>query len=186
MTPKPKKKPKRAGNLRSGFIDQFMIDRNGTEAAKRCGYSPRSAGVTACKLLKDPKILQEINRRSAEQSQRLSITADRVMQEYERLALLDPADLFREDGTMKPLSEMPEDARRAIGGLEIRELTPIETPGGPIAVQLRKVKLVDKKGALDSLAKIMGLMRDKVDVTIKASAEDVEKAINDELKKFGL
>lgn len=183
---KAKGKPKRAGNLRSLFVDEYMIDRNGTEAAKRAGYAPKSAGVTACQLLKDPKICAEINKRSAEQSQRLRITADRVMQEYEALALLDPLDLFRPDGSMKPLAEIPEAARRAIGGLELRELADLETPNGPVSVTLRKVKLIDKRGALDSIAKILGMMRDKVDVTIKASAEDVEKAINSELQKFGL
>ena len=124
-------------------------------------------------MLKDVKILAEINKRGAEQSQRLGITADRVMLEYERLALLDVADLFNPDGSMKRLDEMPEDARRAISGMELREMQPLETPDGPIAVQLRKIKLVDKKGALDSLAKIMGLMKDKVEVTGKLTLEQL-------------
>lgn len=183
-----KKKPKikRAGNLRARFVDEFMIDRNATEAAIRAGYSKASAGSIGSRLLKDVKVLAEINNRSAEQSQRLRITADRVMQEYEALALLDPLDLFRPDGSMKPLAEIPEAARRAIGGLELRELASIESPDGPISVTLRKVKLIDKKGALDSVAKILGMMRDKVELTVKASAEDIEKAINSELQKFGL
>jgi len=179
---KAKRKPKKkAGNLRLIFVDEFMIDRNGTEAAKRAGYSPHSAGVTACKLLKDPKILEEINKRSAERSQRLCITADRVMQEYEAIALLDPIDLFRPDGSMKPLAEIPEAARRAIGGLELRELADIETPNGPLSVTLRKVKLIDKKGALDSIAKILGMLRDKVDVNLRVSAQEMEAAIDAEL-----
>ena len=117
------------------------------------------------RLLRDVAILAEINKRGAEQSQRLQITSDRIMQEYERLALLDPLDLFNADGTMKALKDIPEDARRAIGGLELRELSNIETPDGPISVQLKKVKLVDKKGALDSLAKILGMMKEKVEVS---------------------
>ena len=130
----------KAGNLRALFVDEFMIDRNATEAAIRAGYSPKSAASIGSRLLKDVKILAEINKRSAEQSQRLQITSDRIMQEYERLALLDPLDLFNPDGSMKALKDIPEDARRAIGGLELRELSSIETPGGPIAVQLRKIK----------------------------------------------
>lgn len=171
---KPKKKPvksgkptraHKAGNLRALFVDEFMIDRNATQAALRCGYSPKTAMSQGGRLLRDVAILAEINKRGAEQSRRLQITSDRIMLEYERLALLDPIDLFNADGTMKALKDIPEDARRAIGALEIRELSDIETPGGTIAVQLRKVKLVDKKGALDSLAKIMGLMKDKVEVS---------------------
>jgi len=185
---KAKKKPRtQVGKpSRDRFVDEFMIDRNATQAAIRAGYSAKTAGAAGYRLLRTAHICAEINRRSAEQSQRLRITADRVMQEYEALALLDPLDLFRPDGSMKPLAEIPEAARRAIGGLELRELASIESPDGPISVTLRKVKLIDKKGALDSVAKILGMMRDKVELTIKASAEDVEKAINDELKKFGL
>ena len=178
---KPKAKPKKAGNLRACFVDEFMIDRNATEAAIRAGYSVNSAGQIGSRLLKDVKICAEINKRSAEQSQRLRITADRVMQEYEAIALLDPLDLFRPDGSMKPLEEIPEAARRAIGGLELREMTPVDTPDGQIAVQLRKVKLIDKKGALDSIAKIMGMMRDKLDVNLRVSAEEQEAAIDAEL-----
>lgn len=78
---RPPKKPKtKAGNLRTVFIDEFMIDRNGTEAAKRAGYAPRSAAVTACRLLKDPKIMSEIDRRTTAQSKRLNITSDQVLQ----------------------------------------------------------------------------------------------------------
>lgn len=163
--PSSKKKPKRAGNLRACFVDEFMIDRNATEAAIRAGYSRASAGSIGCRLLKDVKILAEINKRSAEQTQRLGITADRVMQEYERLALLDPLDLFNSDGSMKPLAEMPEDARRAIAGLEIRQLQNIEAPDVVLRATLHKIKLADKKGALDSLAKIMGLMKERVEVS---------------------
>jgi len=166
---RPKKKPAKAGNLRDRFVDQYMVDRNATEAAIRAGYSKASAGQQGCRLLKDAKILTEINKRTAEQSTRLRITADRVMQEYEALALLDPLDLFKPDGSMKALADIPEAARRAIGGLEIRELSSIEAPDGPIAVQLRKVKLVDKKGALDSIAKILGMMKDRVEVTGQVS-----------------
>ena len=142
-----------------------MIDRNGSEAAKRAGYAARSAGVTACRLLKDTKILAEINKRSAEQTTRLQITSDRIMQEYERLALLDPLDLFKPDGSLKDLADIPEDARRAIGGIDIRQLKDIEIPGGVIAASIHKIKLVDKKGALDSLAKILGMMKDRVEIT---------------------
>ncbi len=175
MTPrtKPKtkkrstKKPKKAGNLRGRFVDEYMIHRNASKAAEAAGYSKRSAGSIGHRLMKDAEILSEINRREALLSASTMITAERIIQEYARLALLDPLDLFNSDGSMKALQDIPEDARRAIGGLELRELTPLETPAGLIAVQLRKVKLVDKKGALDSLAKIMGMMRERVDLNVQ-------------------
>lgn len=174
-------KPVKAGNCRLRFVDEFMIDRNATEAAIRAGYSKHSAGVTGCKLLKDAKILAEINKRSLEQSQRLSITADRVMQEYEALALLDPLDLFNPDGNLKPIHEIPEAARRAIVGLDLIQLKTTTTEDVKVEVVLKKIKLADKKGALDSIAKILGMMRDKLDVNVKVSTQEMEAAIDAEL-----
>jgi len=163
---KAKKKPRtQVGKpSRDRFVDEFMIDRNATQAAIRAGYSAKTAGAAGHRLLKTVEILAEINRRGSEQSQRLQITSDRIM---ERLALLDPLDLFNPDGTMKALADIPEDARRAIGGMELRELSNLETPGGPVAVQLRKIKFIDKTRALEDLAKIMGLMKERVEVTGK-------------------
>lgn len=168
---KPKKKPrKQVGKpSRDRFVDEFMVDRNATQAAIRAGYSERTAGSAGHRLLKTAAILAEINKRGAEQSQRLQITSDRIMQEYERLALLDPIDLFRPDGTMKTLAEIPEDARRTIAGIEVREITVDEVT----TVVLKKVKIADKKGALDSLAKILGMMKERVEVTGKLTLEQL-------------
>lgn len=165
--PKRQAKPKKAGNLRARFVDEYMLDQNATQAAIRAGYSPASAATTGYRLLKDAEICAEISRRTSQRSTSLGITADRIMQEYARLALLDPLDLFNADGSMKALKDIPEDARRAIGGLEIRELKDIETPDGLIAATLKKIKLIDKKGALDSLAKILGMLKEQVEVDVR-------------------
>jgi Phage terminase, small subunit len=38
------------------FIREYAIDKNASAAARRAGYSPRTAGVQGHKLLKNPKI----------------------------------------------------------------------------------------------------------------------------------
>lgn len=162
---KAKKKPRtQVGKpSRDRFVDEFMIDRNATQAAIRAGYSAKTAGAAGHRLLKTVEICAEINKRSAEQSQRLRITADRVMQEYEALALLDPIELFNADGTIKPLAEMPESARRAIAGLDLIQIKATGTEEVKVEAFLKKIKLADKKGALDSIAKILGMLKDKVE-----------------------
>lgn len=183
---KPKAKAKKPRTQvgkpsRDRFVDEFMIDRNATQAAIRAGYSAKTAGAAGHRLLKTVEICEEINKRSAEQSQRLRITADRVMQEYEALALLDPLDLFTEDGHLKPLREIPEAARRAIAGLDLIQLKTTTTEDVKVEAMLKKIKLADKKGALDSIAKILGMMREKVDINLRVSAEEQEAAIDAEL-----
>ena len=87
------------------------------------------------------------------------------MQEYEALALLDPLDLFMPDGSFKPLDEIPEVARRAMAGIEIVELFDGRGNNKKHIGYVKKFKFVDKKGALDSIAKILGMMREKVEVS---------------------
>jgi hypothetical protein len=51
---------------------------------------------------------------------------------------------------------MPEDIRRALAGVEIRELY---GDGEPIA-QLKRLRFAQKMSALDSLAKYLGMFQD--------------------------
>lgn len=162
---KLKAKPKKAGNLRARFVDEYVIDQNATQAAIRAGYSPKSAYVSGYRLLKDAQIKAEIDKRLAVVSANCGITAERILQEYACLAFIDPINLFTEDGHLKPISEMSEDARRAIAGLEVVQMKATGSEDVQIESLLKKIKLTDKKGSLDSLAKIMGMMKEKVEVS---------------------
>ena len=44
------------GNMRERFVREYLIDRNGTQAAIRAGYSPKTAAAQASRLLKDVKV----------------------------------------------------------------------------------------------------------------------------------
>lgn len=71
----------------------------------------------------------------------LDVTYERIMTEYARLAFFDSADWFNEDGSVKRIIDMDEEARAAFGS-----------------------QVKDKKAALDSLARVMGMNNDKVKV----------------------
>ena len=58
------------------FAREYVVDYNATHAAIRAGYSARTAGVQAFKLLKIPRILARVKELQAEQRERLAITAD--------------------------------------------------------------------------------------------------------------
>ncbi len=67
------------------FAEEYLIDFCGARAAVRAGYAESSAKVTACNLLKDPKVWAYINQFREEQSKRLKITADTIMMDLETL-----------------------------------------------------------------------------------------------------
>jgi len=101
----------------------------------------------------------------------LDVTEDRILDEYARLAFWDIAGLFDAKGRPKRIQDIDEDTRRAItGGVDVNEAGFIQ--------RLAKIKMAEKKGALDSLARIKGMNQDKVHIEHSFSA--LLKEITDE------
>lgn len=63
------------------FCQEYVIDYHGTEAAVRAGYSDRRAAAQASTLLKRGDIMERIAELQKEQTQRLGLSADRVVME---------------------------------------------------------------------------------------------------------
>ncbi len=61
------------------FCNEYLIDLNATQAAIRAGYSKKTAGEHACRLLKDVRVHAYIEKAKAERSQRTEITSDFVL-----------------------------------------------------------------------------------------------------------
>ncbi|MBC8240998.1 MAG: terminase small subunit [Alphaproteobacteria bacterium] len=148
---------------RRRFVDEYLVDLNATQAAIRAGYSPRSARSNGPYLLKIPAVARAVAMRQARISNHLFVTAERVVLEYARLAFADMADYmhFAENGVvLLDWSAMPEDATKAI--LEVTQDVYNEGRGGnQREIKRTKFKLHDKRGALDALAKHLGLFRER-------------------------
>lgn len=142
------------------FVEEYLVDLNATQASIRAGYSAKTAEQQGPRLLGNVGVATAIQKGKVELRQTTGVTVERVIQEYARIAFLDPASVFKTDGTLYSIPEMDEDTRRAIGGMDI------STIGGSESVEvLKKIKLIDKKGALDSLGKHLGMFIDRVEVT---------------------
>lgn len=61
------------------FVDEYMVDCNGTQAAIRAGYSKRTAKEQASQLLTKLNIRQEIDKRQAALAEEGMITAKMVI-----------------------------------------------------------------------------------------------------------
>jgi len=134
----------------ANFVEEYLIDLNATAAAKRAGYSEKTAESIGHENLRKPKIAEKIHARRKELQESLQITQERILEEEARLAFVDVAFLFDEDGELLPIHKIPEDARRAIAGVEVTDLE--KTKG------LRfKYKLLDKGQALGRISKHLGL-----------------------------
>lgn len=65
----------------SRFVDEYMIDLNGKQAAIRTGYSAKTAEVQASRLLSNVKVKAEISKRQAITAAKFELTKDNMINE---------------------------------------------------------------------------------------------------------
>lgn len=61
------------------FIEAYALDRNAARAARKAGYSPNGAKVTACRLLANPNLQAALAAKEAELAARLEINREAVI-----------------------------------------------------------------------------------------------------------
>ena len=139
------------------FVIEYLKDLNATQAAIRAGYSEHTARVIGQENLTKPAIAAAIEDQINAQQARTLITSDRILREYGRLGFFDARKLFKEDGGLKRIVDLDIDEQAAIAGIDVVTTGNAELGYGEIT----KVKLVDRKGALDSMARCLMMFNDK-------------------------
>lgn len=141
------------------FVEEYLIDLNGTQAAIRAGYSAKTADVQACRLLRNAKIQQVISERMAERSKRTGVNQDRVVLELARVAFVKMTDIVDSEGCVK--DSATDDDLACIESVKFKSS---ESDTGS-SVE-REVKIGSKLKALELLGKHLGMWNDKLDVNI--------------------
>ena len=136
--------------LQLSFIREYLVDLNGTRAAIRAGYSPKSASRVASHMLRTrPQIMKAVNDALAAREFRAFLSKDRLLLEYARLAFSNIHDLldWGPDGvTLKSASKVSNADAAAIS----------EISGGKgNAAGQQRLRLHDKKKALDALVRLL-------------------------------
>jgi phage terminase small subunit len=140
------------------FVSEYLVDLCGSAAAKRAGYSPKSAGRFAQELLAKPHIQAAIAEAMRARESRTLITQDRVLEEFARIAFLDPRRLFDDEGRPIPLPKLDADVAAAIVGLDVATIGNAEVGVG----QVQKIKIADKIQSLTQLGRHLGMFNDKL------------------------
>lgn len=153
------------------FVREYLVDLNATQAAIRAGYSVKTAGSQGFDLLKKPEIQEMVQAAYQKRAEKVELSAEQVLREIKLAAFLDPIELFADDGTLKPLREMPEHARRAIAGIEVEELYDGRGSERQFIGYLKKIKLVSKEGTLTLAGRHLGMFTDKTELTGKDGAD---------------
>ena len=77
------------------FVDEYLIDLNGTQAAIRAGYSATTAQEQSSRLLSNVKVQQAVSAARKAQQERTQVEADKVVLEAWNIMTADPRELVQ-------------------------------------------------------------------------------------------
>lgn len=75
------------------FIQEYLVDLNGKQAAIRAGYTVRRAEVTASELLANRKVSEEIAKAQAKRAERVELSQDAVVKQLWGVATANANEL---------------------------------------------------------------------------------------------
>lgn len=130
------------------FVDEYLVDLNATAAAKRAGYSEKTADRIGPELLGKTCVSAAIQEAIKKRQKRVEITQERVLEELAAIAFANGTDFatITRNGLVRltPTDDLSEDKKKAVAVIK-------EGQYGT------EVKLHDKVKALELLGKHLGV-----------------------------
>lgn len=133
------------------FVFEYLVDLNATQAAIRAGYSKKTAGTMAQRLVAKSHVREAIRAAQSRREKRTEITQDRVLNELARIAFGNSRAVMSWGPgglTLRNSEDLTEDEAALVS--EVRETTTKD--GGSLAL-----KTHDKMKALELLGKHLGM-----------------------------
>lgn len=149
------------------FCQEYIVDLNATKAAIRAGYSEKTARSIASENLTKPDICAKIQQYMDLRSERLEITADRVLSELSKIGFSDIRNIFTCDGALLPPADIDDNTAAAVQSVEVvtRYSGEEDESGNKIPDHVHKIRLADKKGALELMGKHLKIYTEQQDIT---------------------
>lgn len=160
-------KPVHTLNARQeAFCQSYARYGNATRAGKEAGYSEKTAHVQGHALLKLPKISSRIETIKNDRFRALHMDKDETLALLARQARFSLKGLIKIEGgaPVVDLENATQDQLDALAEASLSE------------TGVLKIKGPNVLGALTTLAKIQGLMKDQVEVSVTESAADIMTA----------
>ena len=150
------------------FVDEWLIDFNGKQAAIRAGYSAKTAEAAAARLLRNVKVQAEISRRQRDLQKRTEVTQDRVVKELARIAFANIADYLHVETQTRTKDDGTEVTYQTVMFNETQELSADQRAALAVVKQSVngfELKLHDKIKALELLGRHIGMFNDKLSLS---------------------
>ena len=149
------------------FVDEYLIDMNGTQAAIRAGYSEATAQEQSSQLLDRPDIRELVEQRQKDRIDRTQISQDLTVNELKAIALSDIADfvIVKEGGVIeqRPFNELKKEQTRCVKKIKQTVRTAQSSDGAVIhQTAVLELELYDKVKSLELLGRHLGIFNDKL------------------------
>ena len=165
------------------FVQEYLKDLNGTQAAVRAGYSSRTANEQASRLLANVNIQEAVAKAKAERSNRTQRDADWVLKRLAQEMEADVSDLYDESGALKPVHKWPLIWRQGlVSGMDVEQQYAMvdgkQVPAGvvtkiklPADRSIKRLELIGKHVAVQAF-------KDRLDlngtIAINIDSEDTD------------
>lgn len=145
-------------NKQISFAKEYVIDSNATQAAIRAGYSENGARVRGSDLLLNSNVRSLVEWHFEQVAIRNRIDKDEIVQILAKMARFDIAEIYDDNGAIKPIHEISHSARMSIEGIDTSEIWERDEQGEIQHIgQLKKIKVSSRIQALNLLMKHLGM-----------------------------
>lgn len=146
----------------SEFVRQFVIHFNGTAAAKRAGYSGRSAYSTAGDLLKKPEVRAAIELLLARHAEKMDVTVEALVKRWQSQFNADHNELTQ-------YRRVP--CRHCWGEGHVYQYTPGEFQKAKLRHEEKRAELLGKSGGKSDIGEFPGVEGDWYDKRLEPNIE---------------
>lgn len=136
--------------LQEAFAQEYTLDNNGAQAAKRAGSKAKDLNTAGAEFLSNPRVKARIIELRANRSKRTEINADWLLSRLAEEAQADVGDIYAADGNLKPVHEWPKIWRQGlVAGITTSETSVDgvkmgEVVGVKISDRIRRLELIGK------------------------------------------
>lgn len=138
------------------FCEEYLIDLNATAAAKRAGFSEKSAMEQGYALINKPHVMAKISELKTKRSERTEINADWVLKQLALIAAVDLGKAYDENGDLLPVQKMPDEVRLALSSVDVHK----DFTEGVEIGETKKIKMEPKLRALELIGRHLKLFGD--------------------------
>ena len=142
------------------FCEEYIKDKNGTQAAIRAGYSKKTARTQASTLLTKPNIQAVVKHLFEQVSERNKIEVDELVGVLAKQARFDIAELYDADGNLKSIHDIPKDIRMSLEEIQVDELYEGFGEDRIRIGQTKKIKTANRQNAIRMLLQIFGAFKE--------------------------